>query len=267
MGKSSSGFRMYKRQKPPDSSIDISEKSGVRFLHFGSDWVQGAMRINKPWSLELAYTREMMAGLLFYEAFDRPRSVLQIGLGAGSISRFIYRHLPDCRSTVVEINPQIEFIARQYFKLPDDPLKLDIKIEDGVDYVLRGGRSFDYLFVDAFDADAQAGALETIPFYQACRARLNDKGILAVNFLGKNKAFSTKVAHLNEAFEGRVVVLPSCESGNVIAFATQGLEIYVSSEKLLQRAELLKEQTQLDLRPTINRLQESGLLTNDFLRL
>jgi spermidine synthase len=258
---------MHKRQKPPDNSIDISEKSGVRFLHFGSDWVQGAMRIAKPWSLELAYTREMMAGLLFHEAFDWPRTVLQIGLGAASISRFIYRHLPYCRSTVVEINPQIEFIARQYFKLPDDPLKLDIKIEDGVDYVLRGGRSFDYLFVDAFDADAQAGALETVPFYQACRTRLSDKGILAVNFLGKNKGFSAKVAHLNEAFEGRVIVLPPCESGNIIAFATQGVEICVSGDNLSQRAETLKEQTQLDLFPTVNRLQKSDMLTNGHLRL
>ena len=46
------------------SPIEIREARGVRTLHFGSDWVQGAMRIARPWSLELAYTREMMAGLL-----------------------------------------------------------------------------------------------------------------------------------------------------------------------------------------------------------
>ena len=44
--------------------IDISEESGIRYLHFGSEWVQGAMRIRKPDALELDYTREMMAGLL-----------------------------------------------------------------------------------------------------------------------------------------------------------------------------------------------------------
>jgi hypothetical protein len=41
--------------------IDISEQAGVRYLHFGSTWIQGAMRIARPWNLELEYTREMMA--------------------------------------------------------------------------------------------------------------------------------------------------------------------------------------------------------------
>src|SRR5512145_2160926 len=95
-----------------------TEGISVRNLHFCSDWIQGAMRIARPWSLELAYTREMMAGLLLRPAGQWPRHALLIGLGAGSLAKFIYRNLPNCRITVVEINPQVEFIARQYFKLP-----------------------------------------------------------------------------------------------------------------------------------------------------
>jgi spermidine synthase len=45
-------------------NIDISEEAGVRYLHFGSSWVQGAMRIARPFALELDYTREMMVPLL-----------------------------------------------------------------------------------------------------------------------------------------------------------------------------------------------------------
>ncbi len=45
-------------------SIEVSEEAGVRYLHFGSPWVQGAMRIARPWSLELEYTRDMMMALL-----------------------------------------------------------------------------------------------------------------------------------------------------------------------------------------------------------
>ena len=130
------------------------------------------MRIARPWSLELAYTREMMAGLLLRDAPHWPRSALLVGLGAGSLAKFIYRNFPDCRSTVVEINPQVEFIARQYFRLPDDPPRLAVVIGDGADYMLAGERRFDYILVDGFDADARAGALDTLPFYQACRARL-----------------------------------------------------------------------------------------------
>jgi len=60
-------------------SIDIREEAGVRYLHFGTDWVQGAMRLAKPNHLVLAYTQEMLSFLLFREV---PRRVLMIGLGA-----------------------------------------------------------------------------------------------------------------------------------------------------------------------------------------
>lgn len=77
------------------SPIEIRETRGVRTLHFGSDWMQGAMRVNRPWDLELAYTREMMASLLLSAQWPTmPVTILQIGLGAGSLTRFVYRYLP-----------------------------------------------------------------------------------------------------------------------------------------------------------------------------
>ena len=68
---------------------DISEEAGVRYLHFGSLWIQGAMRIARPWHLELDYTKEMMASLLLREDSHFPRRVLLIGLGAASLTKFL----------------------------------------------------------------------------------------------------------------------------------------------------------------------------------
>jgi len=239
----------------PKHSVDISEEAGVRYLHFGSDWVQGAMRIARPWSLELAYTREMMAGLLLRPMNAWPRSALLVGLGAGSLAKFIYRNLPDCRITIVEINPQIEFIARQYFKLPDDPRRLDVVIACGADYMLSGDRQFDLLLADGFDPDARAGALDTLPFYQACRARLSERGLFGANLLGHNKGFQGSVDRIKSAFDNRVAVFPSCDSGNTIAFATGGEPVDLSLEEIRERAVKLKKDSGLDLLPTISRLQ------------
>jgi spermidine synthase len=211
---------MRKSAPSPRHAVDISEEGGVRNLHFGSDWIQGAMRIARPWSLELAYTREMMAGLLLRPEAAWPRHALLIGLGAGSLAKFIYRNVPNCRITVVEINPQVEYIARQYFKLPDDPRRIEIVIGCGADYMLSGDRQFDYVLADGFDPDARAGALDTLPFYQACRARLSDRGLFCANLLGRNKSFQGSVERIGTAFDGRLAVLPSCDSGNTIAFAT-----------------------------------------------
>jgi spermidine synthase len=258
---------MRPAKKSPQHSVDISEEAGVRHLHFGSDWIQGAMRIARPWSLELAYTREMMAGLLMQPPGRWPRSALLIGLGAGSLAKFIYRYLPDCRITVVEINPQVEFIARQFFKLPDDPRRLDVVIGCGADYMLGGDRRFDLMLVDGYDPEARAGVLDTEPFYQACRARLSDDGLCSVNLLGRNRGFQGSVERIKSAFDGRLAVFPSCDSGNTIAFATGGKPIEVSLDEMRSRATQLKKDTRLDLLPTISRLQLSHPLPDGRLRI
>ena len=257
---------MRHSKKAPRHPVDISEEDGVRYLHFGSDWVQGAMRIARPWSLELAYTREMMAGLLLRPAAGWPRSALLIGLGAGSLAKFIHRNLPECRITAVEINPQVEFIARQYFKLPDDQ-RLEVVTGCGADYMLSGTRCYDYILVDGFDPEARTGPLDTVPFYQACRARLSQKGLLAVNFLGHDKGFRASVERLHQAFDGRLAVFPSCDSGNTIAFATGGDPVDVGLDAMRTRATQLKKDTRLDLLPTITRLQISHPLPEGRLRI
>ena len=258
---------MRPKRQTPQHSVDISEEAGVRHLHFGSDWIQGAMRIARPWSLELAYTREMMAGLLLRQQPHWPRQALLIGLGAGSLAKYIYRYLPECRMTIVEINPQVEFIARQYFKLPDDPRRLDVTIGCGADYMLGGDRRFDLILIDGYDPEGRAGVLDTEPFYQACRSRLSDDGLCGFNLLGWNKGFQGSVERIRSAFDGRVAVFPSCDSGNTIAFATGGNPVDVSLDDMRARATQLKKETRLDLLPTISRIQFSYPLPDGRLRI
>ena len=250
----------------PNNSIEVSESAGVRSLYFSAEWVQGAMRIARPNSLELVYTREMMAGLLLREP-PWPKEVLLIGLGAGSLAKFIYHKLPDTKITVVEIDPQVEIIARLHFKLPNDPMRLRIVIGDGAQYMLEDGKKFDAIFVDGFDKRGRAGVLDTLPFYQACRSRLSDEGLLSVNLLSRNRGYEASKKRLDEAFESRSLVFPCCESGNTIAFATGGSTVDVSLDELIQRAKHIHKISGLNLLPTIPRLQNSGTLIGDRLKI
>jgi len=246
---------MTRRPTIPRHAIDISEENGVRYLHFGSEWIQGAMRIARPWALELDYTRDMMAGLLLREAAGWPRRALLVGLGAGSLAKFLYRYRPDCRMVVTEIDPRVEFVARQYFRLPDDALRLDVKIGCGADFVLGGDSLFDYILVDGFDAEARAGALDTLPFYQACRARLSAGGLFCANLFGGRRGFAASARRVGEAFSGAAAVFPPCASGNAIVFACADEAVDVPLSVLFERAAALKKTTRLDLGPTLRRLQ------------
>ena len=239
-------------------SIEVSEQSGVRYLHFSADWIQGAMRIKRPNLLELAYTREMMAGLLLREA-PWPQNVLLVGLGAGSLPKFIYHKLPATKITVVEIDPQVEIIARLHFKLPDDPLRLRVLIDDGAHFMLQDGESYDCILVDGFDKEGKAGVLDTQPFYRACRARLTSGGLLSVNLLGRNQGFSASKERIAAAFDGRAFVFPSCNSGNAVAFARDVEPVDVLYGELMERAQVVLRQTGLDLGTTVQRLRiEAG---------
>jgi spermidine synthase len=249
------------------SSIDISEQKGVRYLHFGSEWVQGAMRIARPVNLELSYTREMMAGLLMREEKLWPRRILLIGLGAASLTKFCYWKLPQSRLTVVEIDERVVSAAQQFFKLPPQDERLHIEIDDGVEYIRRGGSQFDYILVDGYDENAKVGALDSLPFYQACWSRLSESGLLAVNLFGRARRYGPSLQRMSEAFDTRSMAFPSCDSGNVIAFGARGEAVEVSASQLRERAAKLATDTGLDLRPTVSRLEEAKVLEGSVLRI
>lgn len=246
--------------------IDISEEAGVRYLHFGSEWVQGAMRIRRPIDLELSYTRDMMAGLLMHAETRWPRHILIIGLGAASLAKFCYWRLPQARITVVEIEPAVVAAARQFFKLPTEDERFRIVIADGAEFVPQDRTHYDYILVDGYDADAKVGALDSLPFYTACWARLSESGLLAANLFGRTRRYGPSLQRLHEAFEQRSFAFPSCESGNVIAFGARGEAVEVPLALMRERADSLQERTGLDLRGTLDRLSESGNLPTSMLR-
>jgi spermidine synthase len=216
-------------------NINTSEAAGVRYLHFGSDWVQGAMRIARPYALELDYTKEMMLPLLL-RPDDWPRRVLLIGLGAASLTKFLWRYRPAAKLTVVEIAPQVEAVARQFFKLPDDPQRIQMQYADGADFIIQTKQKYDLILVDGFDNKARAGRLDTLPFYLDCKARLAKEGLLCINLLARRKSFNHSIQQIKEAFDGHVISFPSRDEGNAIALASANQPNAVSSSATARRA-------------------------------
>jgi spermidine synthase len=238
--------------------IQVSESAGVRYLHFGSHWIQGAMRVARPWVLELDYTREMMAALLLRPDPAWPRSALLIGLGAASLTKFLHRHRPEAKLTVVEIEPDVIAVARAHFKLPDADERLRILIDDGAAFVATTRQRFDLILVDGFDEKARTGMLDTLPFYLNCAARLSDSGLLVANLLSKSKGVRRSMERIEAAFDARAVAFPSCDSGNVVAFAATGAPVEHALGELKTAARRLKEETGLNLLPTLTRLEQSN---------
>lgn len=197
------------------SQVEVSEKDGVRRMHFGSETVQSAMRVNDPFALEVGYTRSMMAFLLFH---PHPQDFLMVGLGGGSTAKWVYQSLPQSRTTVVELNPEVINIARSYFHVPADDERLRILIGDGAEYVQQQAPAYDVIMVDGYDEYSQAAALCTPEFYASCRAALKPHGVLAVNLWGSDARFQEYLKSISTQFDGLSLCLPAEQRGNIIVF-------------------------------------------------
>ena len=242
----------FGKRRAGDDGLEVTEERGTRTLHLGSRAIQSAMRVSRPWDLELAYTRAMMGFLMFN---PMPEDVLMIGLGGGSLAKFIRRQRPQTRITAVEIDPRVIAAARTHFELPPDDDTLRVIEADGALYVRQHPGSADVILLDGFDAGNQVEALATQTFYAACRRVLKPDGILVVNLWGRDSEFAEYFARLTRAFDGEVGWISVQNKTNVIVFAFTEAGAAARLDAVRPKLEDLSKRWGLDLRGFARDLQ------------
>ena len=231
-----------KKQQQDLAGATISEFDGVRYLHLGTPWVQGAMRIRKPRQIELEYVQRMMAWMLWRpsEALAEGHAV-QLGLGAAAITRFTHQVLR-MRTTAVELNPSVITACRLWFHLPADDERLEVLQADAGAWVAdeRRLQSVDVLCVDLYDHDAAAPVLDDERFYAACRGVLAPGGLMTVNLFGRDASFERSAALIAAAFgTDQVWQLAPTREGNTVVVAGRGV-LVPDRETLTARAEAIQ---------------------------
>jgi spermidine synthase len=221
-----------------DQSVTIAEEGGVRSLHIGGFAIQSAMRLSAPDELELHYTRAMMSFLLFN---SHPDDVLMVGLGGGSIAKFIHRRMPTTRLKVVEIRNEVVAAARSFFSLPHDDERLSIEVADAARYVPAHPGGADVLLLDGFENGKQPRELCSQAFYDAAHEGLRPNGVLVVNFMAFDRKLDALRGRLERSFKGRVLLVEAADRVNVIALAFRGGPARVALTELRGRAAALKE--------------------------
>lgn len=182
--------------------VSVSDDGKVRHLHLGTPWVQGSMRIQEPFEIELEYVQRMMAWLLFVEpASVAGRHAMQLGLGAAAITKFCHKKLR-MRSTAIELNPQVLAVCRSWFKLPPDNATLSVILADAAQEITKPQwqGTVDALAVDLYDHEAAAPVLDSAEFYADCRRLLTEDGIMSVNLFGRSSSFDRSLAQMAQAF-------------------------------------------------------------------
>jgi spermidine synthase len=239
------------------AAATLSEADGVRYLHLGTPWVQGAMRIARPRAIELEYVQRMMAWMLWRpsDEVDRGHAV-QLGLGAAAITRFTHQVMR-MRTTAVELNPSVIAACRLWFRLPADDERLTVVEADAAAWLEREGvvGSADVLCIDLYDHDAAAPVLDDEAFYVACRDALADGGVMSVNLFGRMSSFERSAAHIAAAFGAESVwQLAPTREGNTVVIAARGVAL-PSRETLADRADRIESRWALPARKWLRLLR------------
>lgn len=253
------------------NDIFINKRGGLLTLstrYKGESFLESRVDLKDPDDMPVPYTQVMPAGLLYAEATKR---ILMLGLGAGSVSTYLARAMPDVQIDVVELDPGVIDAAKKYFGV-EQTERVHIIAGDGRVYLNRHKEPYDLILLDAYRELGVPFHLLTKEFYTLVKERLAPNGAVASNIVGGTKLYASTLRTLREVFS-TVDVYPVPEGSEeiqVVAVATPSPA--PAAEALAARAAALQEQYRfrytlpvvLKRRLATSSVVGGELLTDDF---
>lgn len=181
---------------PAYPAVSVDRRGRETILSLGGGATQSAAVLDDPTILPLAYTRFIMLACVLT---PRLNSVLHIGLGGGTMPRFLDACFPGLRQLAIEINPAVIAAARRDFRL-GEIAGLELLRGDAIALLPTLGERFDIIFLDAFDDNKTPEGLITQDSLREIGRRLNPDGWLAANVYADNLSLRALHRRWREAF-------------------------------------------------------------------
>lgn len=199
------GDKLIFEKKSRYHHIMVYEDGNIRTLRLGNgpdDGKQSRIDLRDPDFLLLEYTRLVFAALLIN---NNPLKVLIIGLGGGALPGAINRYIPDAEIDVVDIDPDVVEVAREFFFFdPGDKIK--VHISDGRSFIQKTAldtpdKKYDMVILDAFNSSSTPKHLLTKEFLRELMLILAPSGVVATNVLTDNRMFHSILKTYRKVFK------------------------------------------------------------------
>lgn len=151
----------------------------VRGIATGPTGTQSGIYINNPDKLVFWYTQRMAEVVAQAPSHDR---ILVLGGGAFTLPQYLAKTYPDSTVDVVEIDPELADIARQYFYY-EDPKNVRMIFEDARTYLNRSEQKYDAILVDVYSDSSVPFSLMTQQYGNQVERLLNSNGVVIVNMI------------------------------------------------------------------------------------
>lgn len=232
---------LYEKPSRYSHIIVTQEDDGLRTLRFEPGGArQSVVKPDDPGYLALPYLRVALIGLALCA---EPRRMLVVGLGGGSLPRFLRKYYPNAVIDAVDIDPDVVHVSRQYFGFREDN-RLHAHVADGRGYIEQVRVPYDIIFLDAFGTSNVPAHMTTQEFLGVVRRALRPDGVVVGNIWNSayNTLYDAMVRTYQEVFD-TVTVLPVRGSGNRIVLALPRKED-LNTRDLAQRATRLSADRQ-----------------------
>ncbi|WP_293370986.1 fused MFS/spermidine synthase [Nevskia sp.] len=236
-----------------DGAPQVVDDGDYRRLYFGPLHIQSEMDRRDPDVLQLKYTQRMMALLLF---LPRPRHILIVGLGGGSLTKFCHRQLPKTRITSIEIDARVIALARA-FGVPAEDARHRIVHADAGDWLAATNERFDAVLLDGYTDSGIASGFGDPAFYDRIRECLKPEGLLVANILVGAEALRRYKRVISEAFDEQMIVQKIVPDGNNVVFAFQSLPAEPNWVAMAAEAKKLKVRHGLDFPAWVRSLRRA----------
>jgi len=227
-----------------------------RFLYFNVRLMQSEMSLKAPHDLAIRYTQKMMAFLLFQ---PRPKRIVLIGLGGGSLIKFCYQRMPGTQLTAVELDPNV-IAFRDTFLMPPDDDRLQVLEADGADFLASTEKGIDALLVDAFDKTGFAPSLANREFFDNAYAKLSGNGVLVINLAGEKETYAGLIGEAMHVFDDQVIVISVPDDGNHVLYAFKERHFEPRWRWLHNYAKELRAKFGLDFPAFVQKMERSTKL-------
>jgi spermidine synthase len=108
-----------------------------------------------------------------------PRSLLVVGLAAGTVTKQFAHVYPNIQMDGIEIDPEIVRVGRELFDMREP--NLHVIIDDGRAALRKNDKQYDVIVVDAYRQPYVPFHLATVEYDQELRAHLTERGVIAIN--------------------------------------------------------------------------------------
>jgi spermidine synthase len=204
------------QRKTRFNDITVTEDCGIRTLWSPGNVRQTAVLATDPTVPVLEYARNTLLALAFCEQLH---TALVLGLGGGAIPRLLQRGNPGLTVDIVEIDPQMVEVAREYFAFrPANDLR--VIVDDACRFIEAAPpASYDMVVLDAYLGMQMPAAMADQAAVHNLRRLLRPGGIAVANLMPANhETFRKMLQLLRHAFED-IRLLHGQASGNILGFA------------------------------------------------